>query len=131
MAFRCIRQHGGKSRELINTTGANISKGQLLALHEWTLIAWENATEGDILVTADSDVASNAKGGFAIIDSTMEYEAELASATETAIPAGSKFVVKDGGLTVASGSGFFVSTEDAQPQATKVIGKFVDLPASL
>lgn len=130
MAFRCIRQHGGKSRELINTTGANISKGQLLALHAWELIAWEDATEGDILVTADSDVVANAKGGFAIIDSTMEYEAELASATETAIPAGSKFAVEDGGLTVASGSGFFVSTEDTQPQATKVIGKFVDLPAN-
>ena len=131
MAFRCIRQHGGKSRELINTTGANISKGQLLALHAGEIIAWENATEGDILITADSDVASNAKGGFAIIDSTMEYEAELESATENAIPAGSKFVVESGGLTVSSGSGFFVSTEDAQPQATKVIGKFVDLPANL
>lgn len=131
MAFNCIRQHGGKSRTLINTLWSNISKGQLLALHGGELIAGESATAGDILVSADADVVANAEWGFAIIDSTMEYEADLVAETEVAIPAGTMFAVQSGGLTVGSGSGFFLSTEDAQPKATKVIGKFVDLPGNI
>lgn len=130
MAFNCIRQHGGKSREYINTTGAEVKKGQLVALHWGELIAWHSATEGDILLVADADVASNAKGGFAIVDSTMEFEADLTSQTATDIPAWTEMAVNTStDLTVASGSGFFLTTEDAYEQATKVIGKFVDLPA--
>ena len=130
MAFNCIRQHGGKSRTLINTLWSNISKGQLLALHGGKLIAAQSASAstGDILVSADADVVANAEWGFAIIDSTMEYEADLVAETEVAIPAGTMFAVQSDGLTVDSGSGFFLSTEDVQPKATKVIGKFVDLP---
>lgn len=129
MAFNCIRQHSGKSREFINTTWAEIKKGQLVALHWGELIAWHSATEGDILLVADADTASNAKGGFAVVDSTMEFEVDLTSQTATDIPAWTKMAVNSStDLTVATGSGFFLTTEDAHAQATKVIGKFTDLP---
>lgn len=130
MAFNCIRQHSWKSRELINNTGAEVKKGQLLALHGGELIAGSGATAGDILCVADADTANNAKGGFAIVDTTMEFEVDLPTATETEITAGTAFEVQADCLTVDAGSGFFISTEDTQPQATKVIGKFVDLPSN-
>ena len=130
MAIRTIRQHGGKSREYINTTNADIKKWQLMALHSWSLVIGSSAVAGDILLLADEDVAKTAKGWFAVIDSTMEFEADLTTETATAIVAGTKFAVANTWLTVATGNGFFVSTEDTNANATKVIGKFVDLPES-
>ena len=130
MAFNCIRQHSGKSREFINTTWAELKKGQLVALHEWNIIAWHSATEGDILLVADADTANNGKGGFTVVDDTMEFEVDLTSQTAVDISAWTKMAVNSStDLTVATGSGFFLTTEDAYAQATKVIGKFVDLPA--
>ena len=131
MAFNCIRQHGGKSRELINATGAEIKKGQLIALHSGEIISGATAGAGDLLATADADTANNAKGGFAIIDDTMEFEVDLKAEAETSIPAWTTFAVENDDLTVDSGAGFFVSTEDVQPGASKVIGKFVEISTNL
>ena len=126
MAFRCIRQHTGKSRTLTNTLWRDVEKGELLALSDGSLVEGTSAQSWEILVTSDEDVAQNAEGGFALIDTTMEYEADLSAVTETEISAGTKFGVQSWNLTVsADANGIFVSTQDALEYASTVIGKFV------
>lgn len=125
MAFRCLKQHSGKSHDLSNSYSADIVKGQLMALSWGELIAWAWADSWDILVTADADIEKDAIGGFAVVDSTMEYEADLKEAASTVIPAWTKFAVQEDNLTVAAGEWFFVSTEEVKANATKVVWKFV------
>ena len=134
MAFKCIRQHSGKSREYVNTTDAEIKKWQLMWLHNSQLVAWHTVIPWDLLLVADEDVAVNAKWGFAVVDETMEFEGDLISTQSTPIPEWTYLWVTEDDLTLDTAGwsymvGVFITTECTN-NGDKVIGKMIIDPAT-